>query len=229
MPRMQSTRSVPALLCLASIGALAACTTLKPEKHDDGLAWTQETPPPPTDGAIFQAGRDVVLAANPVAHQVGDTVTIVLNEATAAQKSATTTTSKASNIALPNPTLFGKPVSLNGVPILENNINNSTKFDGEGASAQSNSLTGYVTVTVVRVLPNGNLFVRGEKQIGLNQGQEYVRVAGVIRPIDLAADNSIPSFRVANAQITYSGKGALADSNKQSWLGRFFNSPWAPF
>ena len=82
---------------------------------------------------------------------------------------------------------------------------------------------------MLKVLPNGNLYVAGEKQIALNQGKEYVRVTGVIRPIDLASDNSIPSYRVASARISYSGKGALADANSQSWLSRFFNSPWVPF
>jgi flagellar L-ring protein precursor FlgH len=115
------------------------------------------------------------------------------------------------------------------VPILNNSINDASKFDGEGASKQSNSLTGYVTVTVARVLPNGNLFVKGEKWIGINQGREYVRLSGVIRPIDLAADNSISSHKVANVNVSYGGKGALADANAQGWLSRFFNSPWTPF
>ena len=120
-------------------------------------------------------------------------------------------------------------MTINGTPILLNNIDDSTKFAGQGASAQSNSLTGFLTATVLRVLPNGNLLIAGEKQIGLNQGKEYVRVTGVIRPLDLAADDSIPSYRVASAHITYNGKGAIADANAQGWLSRFFNSPWAPF
>jgi flagellar L-ring protein precursor FlgH len=79
------------------------------------------------------------------------------------------------------------------------------------------------------VLPNGNLFVIGEKLIGINQGSEYVRISGVVRPIDLAPDNSIPSLKVGAARISYGGKGALADANAQGWLSRFFNSPWTPF
>jgi flagellar L-ring protein precursor FlgH len=218
-------RTSHAVLGLAlALAAAAGCHSAPPPKPDDGLAWTQEKLAPPSDGAIYQAGREIVLAENPVAHHVGDIVTIVLNEATAAQKSATTTTSKANTITMPGTTLIGKNVSW-----LNNNVNDASKFDGEGASAQSNSLTGYLTATVLKVLPNGNLYVAGEKQIALNQGKEYVRVTGVIRPIDLASDNSIPSYRVASAKISYSGKGALADANSQSWLARFFNSPWVPF
>jgi flagellar L-ring protein precursor FlgH len=216
--------SFPVLALAVALAAAAGCHTARPVKPDDGLAWTQEKLPPPTDGAIYQSGREMVLAENPVAHHIGDTVTIVLNEATAAQKSATTTTSKANTITMPGTTLIGKNVSW-----LNNNVNDASKFDGEGASAQSNSLTGYLTATVLKVLPNGNLYVAGEKQIALNQGKEYVRVTGVIRPIDLASDNSIPSYRVASAKISYSGKGAINDANSQSWLARFFNSPWVPF
>ena len=214
---------------LVSAALLAACQTAKPPKQDASLAWTQDPLPAPTNGAIYQAGREVVYAENPVAHHVGDIVTIVLNEQTAAQKSATTSTSKGTTITMPGSTLIGKAVTIKGNPILDNSINDATKFQGQGASAESNSLTGYLTCTVLKVLPNGNLFIAGEKQIGLNQGKEYVRVTGVIRPIDLAADDSIPSYRVAGAQISYSGRGALADANAQSWLSRFFNSPWAPF
>jgi flagellar L-ring protein FlgH len=219
-------RSFNAVIALAVVLAgTAGCRTARPQqKPDDGMAWTLEQPAPPSNGAIYQAGREVVLAENPVAHHVGDIVTIVLNEATAAQKSATTTTSKSNTLAMPGTQLLGKNVSW-----LANNLSNSSKFDGEGASAQSNSLTGYLTATVLRVLPNGNLFIAGEKQIGLNQGKEYIRVTGVIRPIDLASDDSIPSYRVASAKITYNGKGAIADANSQSWLSRFFNSPWVPF
>lgn len=218
-------RTSNAVIGLAvALAATAGCQTAKPAKPDDGTAWTQERLPPPTDGAIYQSGRELVLAENPVAHHIGDIITIVLNEATAAQKSATTTTSKANTVTMPGTTLLNKNVSW-----LNNNIADSSKFDGEGASAQSNSLTGYLTATVLKVLPNGNLFVSGEKQLALNQGKEYVRVTGVVRPIDLAADNSIPSYRVASAKISYSGKGAINDVNTQSWLSRLFNSPWAPF
>jgi len=218
-------RTSNALLALVvALAAVAGCHSAPKPKPDDGLAWTQEKLPPPTDGAIYQSGREMTLAENPVAHHIGDIITIVLNEATAAQKSATTTTSKANTVTMPGTQLLGKNVSW-----LNNNINDASKFDGEGASAQSNSLTGYLTATVLKVLPNGNLYVAGEKQLTLNQGKEYVRVTGVVRPIDLASDNSIPSYRVASAKITYSGKGAINDANTQSWLARLFNSPWAPF
>jgi flagellar L-ring protein precursor FlgH len=213
-----------ALLC-----ASGCHTSSKFPKADDGLNWTQLKVPPPTEGAIYQADREMELAENPIARHVGDIVTIVLEEQTAAQKTATTDTSKSTSDTLPGMTLLGKALTVHGAQITSNNINDATKFSGEGDSAQSNSLTGYLAVTVMKVLPNGDMLVSGEKQLALNQGQEFIRVTGIIRPIDLAADDSIPSYRVASAKISYVGKGALADANAQGWLSRFFNSPWTPF
>jgi len=224
---------IPGLIqCACAVAAafvLSACRTPHPPKDDDGMGWMQEVTTPATNGAIFQYGRDVALFENPIAHHVGDLVTVVLNEATAAQKNAVTTTTKNTTDALPGMTLLGSAATIHGTPVLSNSIADASKFDGEGTSSQSNSLTGSVQVTVLKVLPNGNLFVRGEKWIAINQGQEYVRLTGVIRPIDLAPDDSISSLKVASAKISYGGKGAINDANAQGWLSRFFNSPWTPF
>jgi len=215
------------VLLLAALGGCA--TPAKPPKPDDQLSWAMQPEPPPTNGAIYQVGRDVALFENPVARHIGDTVTITLNESTQAKKSATTNTAKSTNQTLPGISVLGKAVTIKGNPITSASIDDSSKFAGEGDSAQSNSLTGFITCTVTRVLPNGNLFIRGEKWIGINQGSEYVRLSGVVRPIDIAPDNSVPSLKVGAANISYGGKGALADANNQGWLSRFFNSPWTPF
>ena len=215
------------VLLLAALGGCA--TAAKPPKPDDQLSWAMQPEPPPTNGAIYQVGRDVALFENPVARHIGDTVTITLNESTQAKKSATTNTAKSTNQTLPGISVLGKAVTIKGNPITSASIDDSSKFAGEGDSAQSNSLTGFITCTVTRVLPNGNLFIRGEKWIGINQGSEYVRLSGVVRPIDIAPDNSVPSLKVGAANISYGGKGALADANNQGWLSRFFNSPWTPF
>jgi len=212
------------------LGALSGCATPpKPPKPDDQLSWALEPVPPATNGSVYQVGRDVALFENPVARHVGDTVTITLNESTQAKKSATTNTTKNTNTTLPGISVLGKSVTIKGNPVLSANIDDSSKFAGEGDSAQSNSLSGFITCTVSRVLPNGNLYIRGEKWISINQGSEYVRLSGVVRPIDIAPDNSVPSLKVGAANISYGGKGALADANRQGWLSRFFNSPWTPF
>jgi flagellar L-ring protein precursor FlgH len=123
----------------------------------------------------------------------------------------------------------GRPVTVNGTEILSGSLSNESSFDGSGDSKQSNRLQGDITVTVVRRLSNGNLLVRGQKWININQGKEFVRLEGVVRAIDIEPDNSVPSTKVANAKISYGAKGALADANAPGLLARFFNSRWMPF
>ncbi len=130
---------------------------------------------------------------------------------------------------LADPIIFGNSPTWNGNPIFRNSLQSEHEFDGAGESSQSNSLTGSVTVSVVEVLANGNLVVQGEKWININQGEEYIRLRGIVRPSDISTDNTIASTRVANAQIQYSGDGVLNETNSMGWLARFFNGPWMPF
>lgn len=197
-------------------------------------AWQPARPAVPaasdsTPGAIFQAGRGMNLFVDHRAMQVGDIVTINLVERTDASKQSTTTTAKENSLSLPaTSTLFGGPLTLKGRNLLDNNVSSDQEFKGQGASSQSNRLSGSITVTVSEVMANGNLRVHGEKWVTLNQGEEFIRLAGTIRPVDIAPDNSVPSWKVADARITYSGKGALNDANAMGWLGRAFQSVFSP-
>lgn len=188
---------------------------------------------PATAGSIYQANRDMRLFEDRTARRVGDTVVIRLMESTAASKSASTGVSKSSNIQLENPILFGASIGNPALAPLKNNyattITGERDLSGQGASDQSNSLTGNISAVVVGVYPNGNLAIRGEKMLTLNQGEEVVQINGVIRPEDIAGDNTIMSSQVADAKITYAGNGVLADANTVGWLGRFFLSPLWPF
>jgi flagellar L-ring protein precursor FlgH len=127
------------------------------------------------------------------------------------------------------PTLFGKPLTVNGVPILDTTFSGAHSFDGEGSATQGNSLVGSLTVTVVDVQANGNLVVQGEKTLKLNQGTENIHIAGVIRPADVSTANTVTSDKIADAHISYSGKGVIADANHMGWLTRFFNTVLSPF
>ena len=216
-------------LVVPVVTALAGCATNADPLADYDPTWPEESVPAPTGGAIYQAGHEVALFENPTARRVGDVITIRLQEKTDASKSSSTSTSKKSDASIAGPVVIGRPVTVNGTEVLKGSLASDTGFDGQGGSKQSNSLEGDVTVAVVKRLSNGNLFVRGQKWIGINQGQEFIRVQGVIRPIDIQPDNSVPSYKVANAMISYGGKGALANANKQGLLARFFNSPWIPF
>jgi flagellar L-ring protein precursor FlgH len=209
--------------------ALAGCVTA-PKEPDFSATWPEPPPAPETgNGAIYQAGHDIALFENSVARRVGDTLTVRLNERTNASKSSSTSTSKSTSVDMPGPTIAGRPVTAHGTEILNMSVENSSQFDGEGDSAQSNRLEGDITVTVAQRLPNGNLLVRGQKWITINQGREYVRIQGIVRPIDIDPDNSISSLKVADAQIAYGGKGAVNDAASPGLLARFFNVPWLPF
>ena len=105
----------------------------------------------------------------------------------------------------------------------------SQDFSGNGAATQSNKLDGFITVTVYKRLSNGNLLVRGQKWVAINSGREFVRLQGIVRPSDIAPDNSVLSWRVADAYISYGGQGTVANASKPGWLFRFFNSPHTPF
>lgn len=181
------------------------------------------------NGSIYHASNNRFLFEDIKARRVGDLITVILEEKTNAAKTATTTSSKSSNVSVPSPTLFGLPVTHNGNAILNNSIDSGSDFSGQGDSSQSNSLSGNITVTVSQVLPNGNLVVRGEKLLTLNQGSEVVRISGLVRPVDVTPENTVISTQIANARITYGGNGLVADSNKAGWLTRFFNSGVWPF
>jgi len=190
-------------------------------------------PGPPAAGAIYQANRDMRLFEDRTAKRVGDTIVIRLVESTAATKSATTGVSKSTDVNLQNPILFGASFGNPDLAAAKNNyattITGERQMGGEGASDQSNSLSGNISAVVIGVYPNGNLAIRGEKMLTLNQGEEVVQISGVIRPDDILGDNSVRSSQVADAKITYAGNGVLADANTVSWLGRFFLSPIFPF
>lgn len=186
--------------------------------------------PPINDGGIFRDQTAVHLFQDLKARRIGDIITVVLSERTQASKSANTEITKESDVGLPNPTLFGRPLSLGmSGTTLGIEQTGQREFTAESDSEQNNSLTGVISVTVNNVLPNGNLVVTGEKWINLNQGDEYIRLTGIIRPEDISAGNEIESGKIANARIGYSGTGALAESNVQGWFSRFFSSPLWPF
>jgi flagellar L-ring protein FlgH len=209
----------------------SACSLLPSRKiaHDAPPQRLAVALPPRSAGAIYQSGRDIAFFEDTKAHRAGDLITIRLQETTSASKSSTTSTKKDTSLTNAGPTILGRPVTVGGTPILQNSISGASGFDGQGKSSQSNQLQGSITVTVVQALPNGNLVVQGEKWLNLNQGDEYVRISGIVRALDVAADNSVTSDKVADAKISYSGKGFVQNSNRMGWLARFFNAPLSPF
>src|SRR5690349_964145 len=222
------------LLALLVICAMlfSGCASLQEDGgRDFDPAWPDvaDAGAKPLNGAIYVQGTETSLWNNVTARNVGDTLTVVLSESTEAEKSATTTAKKNSSAELTGPTLAGRPITSHGTAILEAGMDNQTAFTGNGAATQSNKLDGYITVTVAKRFSNGNLLVRGQKLVTINAGREYVRLQGIVRPSDITPDNSVVSYKVADAYIAYGGQGTVANASKPGWLYRFFNSPKTPF
>ncbi len=228
------------LLMLMLVGLLSACQSAP--KRDPEFASVRPPLPSMTgvsNGAIYQAGFDMRLYEDIKARRVGDILTVRLQENTDGSKSTNTTADKSSNTSITNPTILGASPQF-GVPgfvpldntknlSLETNLASSNEFEGSGSSSQKNQLTGNITVSVVELLPNGNLMVRGEKRLQINNGNEYIRVSGIVRPVDILSDNSVLSTQIADATIMFTGDGQTAEVNIMGWLARFFISAITPF
>ena len=209
---------------------ITACTPLPP--RDPEFAPVQPAslmPPVQNSGSIYQSGYDMRLFEDNKAMRVGDVLTIKLEELTQAKKADDLNAKKDLDVLVSAPTIGGIAMSsLTGNdPAME--LAAKRDFEGQGAANQSNSLRGNISVTVVELLPNGNLRVRGEKRVTLNQGNEYIRLSGIVRPVDIDPDNTIFSDKVADATIMYIGDGAMADASKMGWLSRIIYSPSFPF
>ncbi|MBL1265156.1 flagellar basal body L-ring protein FlgH [Candidatus Methylomicrobium oryzae] len=217
------------LLGLVSI-LLSACTTVPPKDPAFApVAPASLQPPVSNNGSIYQAGYDMRLFEDNKAMRVGDVLTIKLKELTQAKKADDLNAKKDVDVLLSAPTVAGFAMSSLTGNDPKTELAGKRDFNGEGEANQSNSLVGDISVTVVEVLPNGNLRVRGEKRVTLNQGDEYIRLAGIVRPVDIDTSNTVSSDKVADATIMYTGEGAMADASKMGWLARIIYSPWFPF
>ena len=193
-------------------------------------------PAPQGNGAIYQAGYEQSWFENNTARRVGDILIVQLMEQTDGSSSNASSVSKSNATSISNPTLFGRQPSF-AVPFdhssnhsnLGFQLDSSSEFSGSGDQAQSNELTGSITVMVTEVLPNGYLRVRGEKRIGMNSGNEYIRLSGIVRPSDIDNTNAINSTQVADATLIYQGDGQVASASVMGWLSKFFISSLMPF
>ncbi|ENM5736989.1 flagellar basal body L-ring protein FlgH [Vibrio mimicus] len=207
-----------------------------------GCAWRQEFVPPEPgteeyappkldyslpkakSGSLYRHQYSMTLFQDRRAYRVGDILTVQLSEETESSKKAGTKYGKGSKVNFAAPTIGNAKLEDLAV-----GLDSERNFDGSASSSQGNKLQGAITVTVREVLPNGVLRISGEKWLSLNQGDEYIRLTGIVRVDDINRSNQISSQRIGDARITYAGRGALADSNAAGWLTQFFNSPWVPF
>jgi flagellar L-ring protein precursor FlgH len=223
-----SLRTVAAGMALALLGA---CAVTPPASVHQPM--TARPAPPPqvtqTNGAIFQsqyAGQTDYsyrpLFEDRRARAVGDVLTININETTAASKKSGSTAARNGSDNMSVTGLSGLP----GKGLLGSNLaaSSASTFDGKGDSASNNAFTGIITVTVIEVLPNGNMLVSGEKQIGINQGSEFVRFSGVVNPAMVSPANAVSSTQVADVRVEYRGNGYIDEAQTMGWMQRIFLS-----
>ncbi|GAB2182537.1 flagellar basal body L-ring protein FlgH [Denitratisoma sp. agr-D3] len=187
--------------------------TIRPEPRESLAA---------VNGSIYSTSSARPLFEDRRARFVGDIITINIAEKVQASKKSGTTAEHTQSISAGIPTMDGVPFK--GVSNLNISANDSNKFNGKGENTSTADFTSTITVTVIEVLPNGNLLVSGEKQIGLKQGEEFVRFSGVVNPNTITTANTVTSTQVADARIEYKANGFLDDAQVMGWLSRFFLS-----
>jgi len=227
--KLRSAAAAAATLLLAACAVTPASNVHQPMT-------ARPLPPPaalPANGAIYQTQyaaqpgyRNRPLFEDRRARAVGDVLTININETTAASKTADSTAARTGSNSMSVTGLGGLP----GKGLLGANLaaNSASSFEGKGGSAANNAFTGIITVTVTEVLSNGNLLVSGEKQIGINQGSEFVRFSGVVNPATVSYSNAVSSTQVADARLEYRGNGYIDEAQRMGWMARFFNA-FLPF
>ncbi len=235
-----------ALTGFAMLASLGGCMTPPAQMNDPYYAPVlpkSTAAPEPSNGSIYQAGHGMFLFEDRKAGRIGDVLTVVLMEEAEGESESETSLNKSTSIDVDNPTILGQMVDAGGLPgvvgsllnklpldggeinSLDTDLDSNHTFSGDGDTDQTHALTGTITVTVHDVMPNGLLYVRGEKWLTINQSKEYIRVAGLVRPEDIGAGNTVISTKMADARIEFSGTGPVANANAVGWLARFFLSP----
>ena len=213
------------LLTLTLIAGLGACSVVppKPLAHSQGFEPVFPTSRPadsaPATGGIYVAQQSDSWFGRGRHYRVGDVITVILDESTQAARTQNSDLSRESSNTMVPSSLGSVLANRTGINMF-NDINmteNKVTNKGTGNAGQQASLRGSVAVSVVNILPNGNLVLRGEKQLALSEGTEVIQVAGIIRPDDIAPNNTVQSRRLAHAQIAYRGTGDLAAATRPGW------------
>ncbi|MDH5480502.1 MAG: flagellar basal body L-ring protein FlgH [Nitrosomonas sp.] len=227
LQRQDLRLSLYLLILIALVSGCEITPSTKIHQPTSTRPVTQVLPVQPS-GGIFQTisaaptNRYTPLFEDRRARGLGDTIIVTLNERTNASKSSGSNVDRSGSLDFSVPTIAGMPLGLGSLlrdVAIEAESNNN--FDGSGASTSNNDFTGTITVTVIEVLPNGNLLVSGEKLIGINQGQEFIRLSGIINPINIMG-NTVSSVQVADARIEYRANGYIDEAQTIGLLSRFF-------
>jgi flagellar L-ring protein precursor FlgH len=224
------------IFLMASLVMLSSCGDNRPEKKVDFFAEMEKkmlAQKKEVNRNTILDERSISLFQERRSYEVGDIITIVLEENMNAKKNAKTSTSKSSSGTIDSPIMLGMSPKIGG-PIAQKfgvdgfgdlsfGFGGANDWSGDGSSSQSNSLNGVIAAFIVGKLPNGNLKISGIKKLLINQGSETIIIDGIIRPIDIDTDNTILSTKIAGAKISYYGDGTVGNSQKIGWLSGFFN------
>ena len=206
--------------------ALGGCATVATPQVDM-LTHVPQTavaapPPPPSNGAIFQVATHRPLFEDRRARLVGDTLTIQIEEQLTASQQSTSKIDRANSMSGSISALPFLSASTLGRLGADAKSDLSTNADGKTNS--TNTFSGTITVLVQQVLPNGNLLVAGEKQLGVNQNVDVMRFSGIVNPVSIRAGNLVSSTQVAEARLEQRGRGDIGKVQGFGWLARFFLS-----
>jgi len=208
---------------LGLVAILAGCATVPDTITHDAPKTTHASPvAAPSNGAIFQSASYRPMFEDRRARLIGDTLTIVINEKTTAAKQGAGSASKTASAEYSAPFLLGLPATT--TDRLGISTSAANKFEGKGTASSSNNFTGTIGVSVVDVLPNGNLLVKGEKQIAMDLGAEFIRISGIVDPRNIAAGNIVSSSLVADARVEYRTNTRLDKSDMMSMMTKSFLS-----
>ncbi len=214
------------LLCLVA-AVLTGCALIPPEPVVTGPLTAPPPPPPPpaamANGSIYQptAYGNYPLFEDRRPRNVGDIVTVIIQEKTNAAKNVQTKTDRSGSAGFE---VGMAPAILPGEIGTRQNfdITGSNASQGTGSSRADNTFSGTLTTTVIGVLPNGNLQIAGDKQIAINRGSEHIRFSGVVDPRSITGSNTVSSTQVADARIEFRSKGTMDEVQTMGWLQRFF-------
>ncbi len=219
------------ILSAGVICLLAGCAGPMPIAHSPNFAPVQPMPrerPPRATGAIFASDSTDLWQAKRRDYRIGDIITVLLSESTQANRSLTNELSRESENDVVPQGLTNRIAGLNSALTGINTAGGTVSSNGAATADQRASLSGSIAATVIEVQANGNLVVRGEKQLSLSEGGEVIQVSGIIRPEDVSAINTVQSRRLANAQIAYRAVGDHANATRAGW-GTSALFKWWPF
>ncbi|HEY9279617.1 MAG TPA: flagellar basal body L-ring protein FlgH [Eoetvoesiella sp.] len=214
------------LLCVAAM-VLSGCAMIPPEPVVTGPLTASPPLPstmmPEANGAIYQptAYGSYPLFEDRRPRNVGDIVTIVIQEKTNAAKNVATSTDRSGSASMGLDVMPSVAPSWLG-PQQNFEVGGANASEGKGSTRADNTFSGTLTTTVIGVLPNGNLQIAGEKQMAINRGSEYIRFSGVVDPRSITGSNTVSSTQVADARIEFRSKGTMDEVQTMGWLQRFF-------